>query len=345
MARLSRFDNAGTFRKELNAGTTTFGGGVPLNNYGIVDLHSGALQCNDAFVNNGMVTLASGTTNWLEGGGSASGSFTAQSGALVDWIGGTYTLNSGTQLNGNGTYRNASATLTCNLDLSVQNFDLSGTLAGTGAMTVNGLMNWTSGSMSGTGRTIIAPGGLLNLNAPGTLFLTTRLLENGGTTIWTNTGLIAVGSGATITNRAGALFDAQNAETLLFLSGGACCGLTMRGRFVKNSTWGQTIFSGGMPLNNYGTLDIQAGSVLANGGYTCTANSTLNCALGGTTAGTNYGQLTIGGAVALSGSLSVNLANRYLPTTNDSFTVLAASTCSGAFAGFSYPSNFWLPCS
>ena len=41
----------------------------------------------------------------------------------------------------------------------------------------------------------------------------------------------------------------------------------------------------------------------------------------------------------MNGTLSVNLANNYLPTTNDSFTVLSAGTRNGTFASFIYPSN------
>jgi hypothetical protein len=65
----------------------------------------------------------------------------------------------------------------------------------------------------------------------------------------------------------------------------------------------------------------------------------LSSGLAGTTAGTNYGQLQVANSVTLNGSLSVDLANGYVPATNDAFTVLTAGTRSGAFANFYYPSN------
>lgn len=65
----------------------------------------------------------------------------------------------------------------------------------------------------------------------------------------------------------------------------------------------------------------------------------LNCALSGTIPGTNYGQLQVSGSVTLNGTLSVNLANNYIPTTSDSFTVSSAGTRHGAFANFIDPSN------
>jgi len=76
-----------------------------------------------------------------------------------------------------------------------------------------------------------------------------------------------------------------------------------------------------------------------SGGYASASNALLNCGIGGTTAGTNYAQLQVSGSVALNGTLSINLNNNYIPTTNDSFTVLTAGTRNGAFSSFSYPSN------
>jgi hypothetical protein len=55
--------------------------------------------------------------------------------------------------------------------------------------------------------------------------------------------------------------------------------------------------------------------------------------------GTNFGQLQVAGTVALNGALSVVLTNGYVPTTNNTFIILTAGARSGAFAGFSYPSN------
>jgi hypothetical protein len=43
--------------------------------------------------------------------------------------------------------------------------------------------------------------------------------------------------------------------------------------------------------------------------------------------------------VNLNGDLSVDLINGFIPTINDSFTVLTAGTRSGTFSNFIYPSN------
>ncbi len=139
-----------------------------------------------------------------------------------------------------------------------------------------------------------------------------------------------------ITNRVGALFNAQNASPIYF--GGGAPRFDNAGTFRKSASTGTTTF-GGVAFNNYGTVDIQSGVLAASGGYVSSSNAVLNCALAGTVPGTNYGQLQVSGAVTLNGTLSVNLANNYIPTTNDSFTVLSAGTRNGTFASFSYPSN------
>ena len=337
-ASSGRLDNAGTFRKLSSTGTTTFNSGVPFNNYGTVDLQSGTLLCNDSFLNNGTVSLAAGATAQLAGGGSASGTFTATATALVEWTAGTFTLNSGAQLNDAGIYQINGATLTCNPDVVVQNLDaLAGTLGGTSTVTVSNVMNWTGGTMSGSGRTVIAPGATLNINSPSGVFLANRTLEIGGTAIWTDAGSLTL-TATVITNRAGALFEAQNASSLTpsFASGGR---LDNAGTFRKLSSTGTTTFNSGVPFNNYGTVDIQAGFVAAYGGYTSGSGALLNCALGGTNSGSGYGQMQVAGTVTLNGALSVDLTNGYVPSTNDSFTVLAAGTRNGTFANFYYPSN------
>ena len=186
-----RFDNAGTFRKELNPGPTSFSSGVPFNNYGTVDLQAGSLQWNDLLVNSGQVSLATGAAIQMTAGGSASGLFNTASNCLVEWAAAspntTFTLNPGAQLNGEGLYRIASGTLACNTDVPLYNLDLQGALAGTGTATIGGFMVW-NGNMSGAGRTVIAPGATLYATNATSIYLTTRVLENAGTALWAGSG-------------------------------------------------------------------------------------------------------------------------------------------------------------
>jgi hypothetical protein len=339
-----RFDNAGTFRKSLDSGTLTFNvsfSTLAFNNYGAVDLQTGTLQCNGSFFNPGSVTLSAGTTNRLSGGGSGNGTFSAPATALVEWNGSSFTLDPAAQLNGSGLYRINGATLVCNSDLAVANLDLPNAntiLTGPALIMVNNLMNWTGGWMSGSGRTVITPGATLNLANPGTVILSSRVLENGGTILETGAGGISMQTGAIITNRTGALFDQQNAVLISYANGGTCR-FDNAGTFRKSLSAGTSTFNAPIAINNYGLMDLQRGILAANGGYNISSGSSLSCALGGTSAGTGYAQLQVAGTVTLNGALSVGLTNGFLPTLNDTFSVLTAGTRSGTFASFSYPSN------
>ncbi len=86
-------------------------------------------------------------------------------------------------------------------------------------------------------------------------------------------------------------------------------------------------------------MDLRRGVLLANGGYVSSPNVLLHCALGGTSAGTGYGQLQVAGTLTLNGALSVDFSNGFSPALNDSFTVVTAGTRDGSLASFLYPSN------
>ena len=332
----ARFDNAGTFRKSANIGTLTIGSSGTFNNSGTVEIQTGTVLCTGSFNNSGAVNLSAGTTNRLTAGGSARGTFTAPATTLVEWTGGTFTLNAGAQLNGAGLYKLNGGTVNANANLTVENLDLiSGTLDGTSTVTVANVMNWPSGTMGGSGRTIIATGAALTVANPSSVVLSARTLENGGTALWTGAGNIGLLSGI-ITNRAGALFHVQNAATLVSVGGSPR--FDNAGTFRKSANTG-TMTVSGVSFNNSGTVDIRSGILAANGGYASSPSALLNCALGGTTAGTGYGQLQVAGTVTLNGSLSVDLVNGFVPVTNDTFTVLTAGTRNGTFANFFYPSN------
>ena len=352
----SRFDNAGTFRKTINTGTTTIGG-VAFNNYNAVEIQTGTLDLVGGGLNSGTMDFPAGTTLDLSGGtftGSAASSITGAgqfivSGGIANLAGlvnlsGNHTLSSGTaNLTGNYFCTNNTLTLsggTANFSgtgtVTPATLNLSGgTLGGNQVVTVLGVMNWTGGSMSGSGRTIIPAGVTLNLANGSAVSLTTRTLENGGTVLWTGANINL--SSAVITNRAGALVENRGVGGLAF-NGGSGSRFDNAGNFRKTINTGTTIIAG-VAFNNYNAVEIQTGILAANGGYTSTTNALLHCAIGGTSAGTGYGRLQVSGTVTLNGALGVSLANGFIPTTNDLFTVLTATTRNGTFGNFYYPSN------
>src|SRR5712692_9526224 len=66
--------------------------------------------------------------------------------------------------------------------------------------------------------------------------------------------------------------------------------------------------------------------------YTQNANGSLNIAIGGLTAGTQYGQLAVANGASLNGTLNVTLINNFLPAIGNTFTILTTSARSGQFA-------------
>ena len=328
-----RFDNAGTFRKTLDPGTNA--ARINFNNFGTVDIEAGTMLWTVSLTNSGIVTLASGTTNRFAGSSAlSSGPFNVAAGGLVELTSGSLILTAGAQLNGGGLYRINGGTMLANTDLSISNLDLAGfSLDGSSTVTVNNAMNWTAGNMAGGGRTVVSPSATLTLANLNNVNLS-RTLENGGTILWTGAGNLTLSSGV-ITNRTGALFEQRGAASLLNFN--TPYRFDNAGIFRK--TLSTSTMSVGVPFTNYGTVDLRLGILAANNGYVSAPNALLNCALAGTTVGTNYGQLQVAGSVTLNGALSVVLTNGFFPATNNSFTLVTAGVRNGVFANFYFPSN------
>ena len=333
----NRFDNAGTFRKAVGPGTTTFSGNFPFNNYGTVDLQSGTLLFNSAFNNTaaGSGTVSSGTVLRLAAGGSASGTFENQSGGVVDWAGGTYSLNSGVLLNGLGNYTNR-ATVTVNTAVDIQNFGLTGTLNGGGTLTVSNVLNWTGGSMSGVGRTLIAPGATLNLANSGDVSISTRALENAGTVRWTGGGNLNCDTGVVLTNRAGALWEVRNDRSFSYV----CCNAADRfdnaGTFRKAVGPGTTTFTSGFPFNNYGTLSVWQGSVRFSDALSLRSSGTLEFGLAGVNYPADFGRVIYGQPLQLAGRLAVIFRGGFVPGPSQQYEVIAAPI-RGTFQSYTAP--------
>jgi hypothetical protein len=265
-----RIDNAGEFRKAVGSGPLTLSSGLGFNNSGTVAIEDNLLVWGGGLTNNGTVILSSGVTNRFTAGGSGNGTFFAPPTALVEWTGGTFTLDGGAQLNGDGLYRISSpATVAAHASITLTNLDLiHGTLDGTGTVTIANVMNWSGGTMSGRGRTIIPAGARLNATLPSGGGLNARTLENAGTVVWTGAGNLGFVS-AVITNLVGATFLAEGAGGMTFVSG--LNRFDNAGIFRKSVNAGTleiVDFSRSGSFNNFGTVDIQSGTFQCNAGLT-----------------------------------------------------------------------------
>jgi hypothetical protein len=274
--------NEGTIRK-TGSGTLTFGGSVPFQNAGLLEVLSGNCVISGNGTNSGIIHIAGGAGLEFTGGYSyapesavgGSGSFTFSSGthdvigsflpeSNVSFAGGTVTIrnNLGSKPSlqiGNGTVRfNAPQTLS---DLVMNN---SGSLEGTSEVTVTNL-TWSKGFMSGTGRTTIRPGGrLLITNGSGPKYLQ-RALENFGAITVTESTTIYCQNGV-LQNRLGATMDILDGLILLVNSGNSTY-LENVGTITLSGTNLFTL-SGAVVLNNTGVIEAQSGTLTLSGGGT-----------------------------------------------------------------------------
>ena len=275
------------------------------------------MQVSGGTANLAGIVNVTGTNLFTAGTANLTGNYTCVGNTVLNIAGGTANFD------GSGT-------------VAPRVLDLYGVLGGANTVTVGSAMNWTGGTMDGSGQTIIGPGATLNIagfTGYGGVGLITRTLENAGTVVWGG-GNLGMNS-CIITNDVGASFQIQG--TAAFNYQGGSPRFDNAGTFTTAGS-GVTAFSG-VALNNFNTVGIPGGTLKASGGYVCSSNSILNCALWGTAPEATFGQLQASGTVNVKGSLRVYLTNYYVPKTNDSFAVLTAASVSGAFASFTYPSN------
>jgi hypothetical protein len=240
-----------TFRKSAGAGATNFPRFNFNNSGGTVDIQIGALTFNDA---NASHNLSDGTTITGAGAVVINGSDPTFTGTIN--LGGTLELASG---------------------------DLFGihTFTGTGAF------NWTGGSLRGGGSiTTIANGLRMSIagDADKTLLHGSstasghRLINNSMIT-WTGAGNIRAGDGSTITNAAGALFDAQSNASFVYAGFGNAPSFTNEAGaiFRKSASAGTTAFAANFNFNNSGTLELLSGTFSESNGFAQTGGQiTLN---------------------------------------------------------------------
>lgn len=141
--------------------------------------------------------------------------------------------------------------------------EMSGGTLTAGSLEVVQEMDWSGGSLQGGGLTIDAPA---VLNIGGSVSLTQGTLDNAGTANWSG-ATVAVGD-STITNEAGATFNALNDGTLA-TAGGAWT-FHNQGLFHKlnGSPAGQTLIDVGSVFTNDGTVQIDAGTLYLAGTFT-----------------------------------------------------------------------------
>jgi hypothetical protein len=308
--------NSGTFRKS-NGGNTSLVFDVLFNNTGTVEAQTGTLR--------------------LAGGGTSSGSFSAQQGATLDFGGGTQVITltapgsiSGagtigfgdgtTTISGSGTYSVGNTaigggTLNLNLDGTTANLYVGyGTLQGSGTLTVTSTADWSGCSfIAGTGATTIASNATLTITTGMTgchgytqsvPILDTRTLNVAGTANLKGTNSLVLQNGATILNTG--IFDIQDDAGLWHNPADAkSSSVSNSGTFRKSNGVNKSLVFD-ILFTNTGTVQAQSG-ILSFSNFTQTNGVTV---LNGGTLESYSAPLTFnGGTLQGAGTINGNVTN------------------------------------
>jgi hypothetical protein len=228
---------------------------------------SGALQAANVNWVGGNASFWDLASNWSTG---------VLPGAADDVLLGAFntTLRSGTfnlqSFSGTGTLSLTGGALGNTLASSLGALNMSaGTLGGTGGITIAGASSWSGGSMSGAGSTSF--GDLAITGAATKVLVGGRTLNLNGTTTWSgntaaNNNAIRFWNGATI-NNSGTFNDANAFASFLEHNVGGPHAFNNAGTYNKLSNTVTTVDSG-VAFNNTGTVNVNAGTFLPNGGGT-----------------------------------------------------------------------------
>ncbi|MBC8108493.1 MAG: hypothetical protein H7Z14_18050, partial [Anaerolineae bacterium] len=259
---LNLLRNNATLRKN-GAGSATItvsSSGVPLDNLGAVNVEAGAFA--------------------VSGFGTSTGTFDISNGASLSF-GRDYTFNVGADINGSGSLALTGGNLFFDASFTVESPSVTldgANLSGSGTTTFVGACVWSSGNMSGTGTTLLPAGSSLTINSGSTHRLD-RILRVDSTTHWL-AGDFQFNGGTFVNN---GTFNATSKSTLQAYGVG---GINV---FANNSTFNKTlsgttfffVSSSGVPLNNFGVIIVDAGTLdiggfgLSTGTFNIDSNASL----------------------------------------------------------------------
>ena len=194
----------------------------------------------------------------------------------------------------------------------------SGTINFTAPVAINGQLNWSGGTFSGSTLTI-GSSGVLNISGNNWKYLQ-NVLTNAGTVVWTD-GPVEVNDNngvlrGAIYNLAGGLFDIQTDQTLDGSSGGSYL-FSNLGTVRKTASTGTTIIS--LPFYNSGTVSALQGTLrLSYGGVVEGTFSAAN----GTAILFSGGSFSSSAPTALTGSGSIQFTGDSLLLVNDAIANL-----------------------
>jgi hypothetical protein len=307
------------------------------------------------FNNNGAVNISSGTVSFDGGGGTDVGTFTAASGATLQFGGGTRSIGGTGSIGGLGTVAiNGSGTLNFSATGCIANpnpcYDVGGstalgnsgifnvnapgrtaafvlkqtaTLGGSSTFTINGSSTWDGGTMNGSGSTVLSAGTMTIGGVGGTSL---SLLDQ--RTLTNNAAIVYIGSGVQLKLTNGAILANNNSFDIhsnndIFVTGTGTINNQAGGVFKKTS--GGSTTNVAPTFNNAGSVQGISSTIAFNGAGTDTGTYDVSSGavleFGASTRSMNSGaQVTGAGTFRVIGSTgTVNF--------NSSTCMLSPSPC------------------
>ncbi|HEU5123205.1 MAG TPA: CARDB domain-containing protein [Verrucomicrobiae bacterium] len=249
-------------------GSIRAGNGTVINNAGLWraesndSLNGSVLGGSSWFTNSGTFrkTVGTGTTSLTGISVHNTGLFEIQTGT-INLAGG---LTGNGNFNGIGTVQ-LSGAINATIN-GVANWS-GGSIGNDSTLAINGTVNWSGGSINSGSILTVTPGAILIFSG-GTHDLPGTTLENFGTVIWTQ-GSLRGGNGTAINNSGLWRVEGDDAFNGAVLGGTSF--FTNTGTFRKIIDTGTTTFSG-VAVHNTGLIDVQSGIVNLGGGLSGSGN-------------------------------------------------------------------------
>jgi hypothetical protein len=355
-------NNSGTL-----AGTITNNGSVRVNSTGYATYLY--INGNTTLDGNGTIALSNNANNYMRGsagtelltnnGNTIEGSGTIGDLGILNNAAGTILANQATELfiqpNSNGFTNNGTVQVNAGSTLDITGGPFNNFNSGTGTLT-GGTYN-VSGTLQFDNADIVTNAANITLTGAGAQILS-NTDANALASFTTNAaaGVFKLASGASLTT-AGGSFTNDGSFTVskgtTFAVGGSSFNFTQAAGSatvdgtVTSTSLGTVAVDGGS-LDGEGTLgdnvDVAGTGTLSPGDsktktgaltvadtYTQGSSGTLDIQIDGATAGTKYDQLKVTQSATLGGTLDIKRAAGFTPTLGETFTILTASSVSGAF--------------
>jgi hypothetical protein len=365
--------NQGVVRKSGGTGTTAIN--VLFTNNGTLEVQTGTVSLNRNGQGSGVFLPEAGATLIFSATYEVDNNLTGAGTNLLD--GGTFTLNG--NINGSNVVLNGASLLASNTVVNSGLTWNSGQINAGSVVTVatNRLLVLGSGSghalygivtnagtiqllygagdlilrgscQGGIGELVNLPGALVDVQGDNSITwqCTTELVLNqgvlrksGGTNTTTiqptfnNSGTVQANSG---TVSFGNAFIQNAGQTVL---NGGNFAFSQAAQLLGGTLTGTGTITGSVSNNAAIGTGSSPGLLAISGNYTEGANAHLAIKLGGSLAGTNYDQLSIGGSAALAGTLDVSYWSGFTPAAGSFFTVLACNARTGGFSAITAPTN------